>query len=128
MQSNVEPIVNVTLVTPTLSEADAVIVTVVFRLTFELFNGLVIERVGDIVSAGTGVLDGVSVGAGVKVAVGTGVFVAVGEVDVGIGVFCGIGAIGCNVGKFANVLAAKYELPIPCANADCAVDDDSISQ
>lgn len=57
---------NTTLLTPTLSEAEAVMVTVVLCFTLLPLRGLVIVTVGDVVS-------GTRVGVGVNALVGEGV-------------------------------------------------------
>ena len=86
---------NSTLVTPTLSDAFALIVILELGTTVALFFGAVMATVGLVRSAlGVGVRVGVAVGVwvGVNVAVGKGVFVgeAVG-VAVGSGVFVAVG-------------------------------------
>ena len=71
---------NSTFVTLTLSEAEAVMVIVVFRGIVEPLVGLVIATTGWIVSM-TGVGVGIGVGVDVGVAVGRGVGVGVGVVS-----------------------------------------------
>src|SRR4030042_6856597 len=67
---------NSTLVTPTLSEALADIVTVLLRETVLPFSGFVIETVGCTISLG-GVGVGEGTGVGVEVGVGVGVGVGI---------------------------------------------------
>lgn len=100
VHKSVEPTINVTFVTPILSDAVAVMVIVLPFLTLLLLSGLVIVNDGAETS-----INGVGVRVGVGVDVGTGVFVGIAMVAVGIGVLVAVGAtVTVGVGVAVGVM------------------------
>jgi hypothetical protein len=94
---------NLTFVTPTLSVAVAVIVTVVLRVTLPPLIGFVKETAGFVVS-----IAGVGVGLGVDVGIGVGVGALVGVgVGVGVNVGVGVGLVGVGVNPTPTILPVQ---------------------